>query len=157
VRRLAVLLATGFGIGYLPVAPATWASAAVTLALLAFLPENGGMLTLVAIAALTPLAIWASGEAERQLGHDAHPIVIDEVAGMLVTVCGVPIAGGGTVHFGIMLAIAFALFRVFDIWKPYPVRGSQSLPGGYGVVVDDILAGVYANISLRIIARIWPA
>jgi len=156
VRRLAVLLATGFGIGHLPIAPATWASAAVTLAFFVLLPRMDWILTLGAIAAVTPLAIWASGEAERELGHDAHPIVIDEVVGMLVSVCGVPMAGRGSSHFALMLVVAFALFRVFDIWKPYPARGSQSLPGGYGVVVDDILAGIYTNVTLQIIVRAWP-
>ena len=157
MRRLAVLLATGFGIGYLPIAPATWASAAAALALFALLPGMDWILIVVAIVAITPLAIWTSGEAERRLGHDARPIVIDEVVGMLVSVCGVPMAGRGSAHLAIMLAIAFVFFRVFDIWKPYPARSSQSLPGGYGVVVDDILAGVYANISLHIVARVWPA
>jgi phosphatidylglycerophosphatase A len=157
VRRLAVLLATGFGIGYLPLAPATWASAVVTLAFFALLPRVDWIFTLAAIAVVTPLAIWASGEAERELGRDAHPIVIDEVAGMLVSVCGVPMLGRGSAYFAIMLALAFLLFRIFDIWKPYPVRGSQSLPGGYGVVVDDLLAGIYTNVSLQIIARAWPA
>jgi phosphatidylglycerophosphatase A len=157
VRRLAVLLATGFGIGYLPIAPATWASAAVTLVFFALLPRMDWIVTLSAIVAITPLAIWASGEAERDLGHDARPIVIDEVAGMLVAVCAVPMGAGGGARFAIMLALAFALFRVFDIWKPYPIRGSQSLPGGCGVVADDLLAGIYTNVSLQIVARAWPA
>ena len=147
MRRLAVLLATGFGIGHLPIAPATWASAAVTLAFFVLLPRMDWILTLGAIAAVTPLAIWASGEAERELGHDAHPIVIDEVAGMLVSVIAVPHASPSPVLF---LGSAFLLFRFFDIVKPFPIRQSQALPGGWGVVTDDILAGVATNLALRL-------
>ena len=156
MRRLAVVLATGFGVGYLPVAPATWASAATALCLLPLLPSLDWMALLVMIVVVTPLAIWAAGQAERELGHDARPIVIDEVAGMLVAVCGVPMAGHGSTRLGILLALAFVLFRVFDILKPFPVRQSQAFPGGYGVVVDDLLAGLYTNAALQIAARTWP-
>jgi len=146
VRPLVVLLATGFGIGRLPVAPATWASAAVALLLL---PEafRAPLALGLAIAVVTPLAIWASGEAEKELGHDAHPIVIDEVAGMLVSVIAVPHTSSSPALF---LASAFLLFRFFDIVKPFPIRQSQALPGGWGVVTDDLLAGVATNLALRL-------
>jgi len=146
VRPLVVLLATGFGIGRLPVAPATWASAAVALLLL---PEafRAPLALGLAIAVVTPLAIWASGEAEKELGHDAHPIVIDEVAGMLVSVVAVPHTSSSPALF---LASAFLLFRFFDIVKPFPIRQSQALPGGWGVVTDDLLAGVATNLALRL-------
>ena len=146
MRPLVVLLATGFGIGRLPVAPATWASAAVALLLL---PEafRAPLALGLAIAVVTPLAIWASGEAEKELGHDAHPIVIDEVAGMLVSVVAVPHTSSSPALF---LASAFLLFRFFDIVKPFPIRQSQALPGGWGVVTDDLLAGVATNLALRL-------
>ena len=146
MRPLVVLLATGFGIGRLPVAPATWASAAVALLLL---PEafRAPLALGLAIAVVTPLAIWASGEAEKELGHDAHPIVIDEVAGMLASVIAVPHTSSSPALF---LASAFLLFRFFDIVKPFPIRQSQALPGGWGVVTDDLLAGVATNLALRL-------
>lgn len=146
MRPLAILLATGFGIGRLPVAPATWASAAVALLLI---PEacRAPLALGVAILVVTPLAIWASGEAEKDLGHDAHPIVIDEVAGMLVSVVAVPHASASPLLF---LASAFLLFRFFDIVKPFPIRQSQALPGGWGIVIDDLLAGVATNLTLRL-------
>lgn len=156
VRRLAVVLATGFGIGYLPIAPATWASAGTAVCLLALLPILDWVGLLAAIAVVTPIAIWAAGEAERDLGHDARPIVIDEVAGMLVAVCGVPMAGSGFPRLAMLLLLAFALFRVFDIWKPFPVGRSQALPGGFGIVVDDLLAGIYTNITLHIAVWVLP-
>jgi phosphatidylglycerophosphatase A len=148
VRPLALLLATGFGIGRLPVAPATWASAAVALLLI---PDafRAPLVLGVAIAVVTPLAIWTSGEAEKTLGHDAHPIVIDEVAGMLVGVLGVPHTVASP---ALLLVSAFFLFRFFDIVKPFPIRQIQNLPGGWGVVADDLLAGLATNLALRLAA-----
>src|SRR6185503_11046408 len=98
MRRLAVIVATGFGLGRLPIAPATWASFAILL--------------------LLPIAIWASGAAEQDLGHDAKPIVVDEIVGMLVAVWCVTPAGGAP--SAALLGAAFLLFRLFDIAKPFP-------------------------------------
>lgn len=148
MRPLAIALATGFGLGRLPVAPATWASAAVALLLL---PEaaRSPLALGVALLVVLPLSVWASGEAEKSLGHDAHPIVIDEVAGMLVAVIGVPHAAGSPFLF---LGAAFLLFRFFDIVKPPPIRQIQDLPGGWGIVADDLLAGIATNLVLRLAA-----
>ena len=149
MRPLAIALATGFGLGRLPVAPATWASAAVALLLL---PEaaRSPLALGVALLVVLPLAVWSSGEAEKVLGHDAHPIVIDEVAGMLVAVLGVTHASGSPLLF---LGAAFLLFRFFDIVKPTPIRQIQELPGGWGIVADDVLAGVATNLVLRL--AVW--
>ena len=149
MRPLVIALATGFGLGRLPVAPATWASAAVTLLLL---PDAARAPIVLGIALLVvlPLAVWSSGEAEKELGHDAHPIVIDEVAGMLVAVLGVPHAAESPLLF---LAAAFLLFRFFDIVKPFPINQVQRLPGGWGIVADDVLAGVATNLVLRL--AVW--
>jgi len=156
VRRVAVLVATGFGLGYLPIAPATWASAATALALIFVLPRLElpafALLTLV----VTAVAVWVSGPAEKTLGHDAHPIVIDEVAGMMITVCGVPAIGFAVPSHILTLIVGFVLFRIFDVWKPPPVGRAQELPGGLGVVTDDVLAGLYSNLVLQILARVWP-
>jgi phosphatidylglycerophosphatase A len=104
--------------------------------------------TLAAILALVLVAgVWASGEAETSLGHDAKPIVIDEVAGMLLAVLFVPRGDGSPTLF---LAAAFLLFRFFDIVKPPPIRQAQALPGGWGVVADDVLAGLATNVVLRV-------
>ena len=144
-------IAVGFGLGRLPIAPATWASFAVALLLLAaslLSPAALGPIPLgIAILAITPVAIWASHLAERDLGTDAKPIVADEIVGMLVAVWG--IARLQAPEPGLFLAAAFLLFRIFDILKPFPIRQSQRLPGGWGVVGDDILAGLAANVVLR--------
>ena len=158
MRRPAVLLATGFGIGQVPLAPATAASLAVAILLFAiasFAPSALAPLPVaVALLVLLPIAIWSSGEAEKELGHDAHPIVVDEVVGMLAAVVG--IARFAEPNPAVALFAAFALFRFFDIVKPFPIRASQRLPGGWGVVVDDLLAGIVTNLVLRLLqARGW--
>jgi len=155
VWRLAVLLATGLGLGRLPVAPATWASAATALLLLAALPRLGSPAFLALTLGVTLLALLVCGPAEKTLGHDAHPIVLDEVAGMMVTMCGVPAIGHGQPTYGVALLAGFVLFRIFDIWKPWPVGQAQALPGAYGVVTDDVLAGIYSNLVLQLLARVW--
>lgn len=157
MRRVAVVLATGFGIGYLPLAPATAASAATALGLAVLLPRIEFFPLLCVTVGVTVLALAVSGPAERILGKDAHPIVADEVAGMFVAVCGVPPIGHATPPLAITLVLAFALFRVFDIVKPFPVHQSQRLPGAIGVVADDLLAGLYTNAALQLAARLWPA
>ncbi len=119
-------------------APGT-AGSLVTLIALWLVPFNRGALfgTLVAV---TALGMWGASRVERVLGtKDPGMIVIDEVAGMLVSVLTLP----RTIP---VLLTAFFLFRVFDIWKPFPARESQSLSGGLGVMLDDLIAGAYALI-----------
>ena len=94
----------------------------------------------VALGVVTLIGIWAGGRVERVLGRkDPGIIVIDEVAGMLLSVVLLP----PTIP---VLVTAFLLFRLFDIWKPFPARESQALTGGMGVLVDDLIAGVYALV-----------
>jgi phosphatidylglycerophosphatase A len=98
---------------------------------------------LIAITALvTAVGIWAAGREEARLGvHDARPIVVDEAAGMLVALIGQP-AGLGWV------LAAWFLFRVMDVWKPFPIDRLQALPSGFGIVTDDLLAGLFAGAAL---------
>ena len=113
----------------------------VTLVALWVIPftQPALLLTLVVV---TLVGIWAGGRVERTLGaKDPGVIVIDEVAGMLLSVLTLP----RTIP---VLLSAFFLFRVFDVWKPFPARQSQSLHGGFGVMVDDLIAGLYALILL---------
>jgi phosphatidylglycerophosphatase A len=141
VNRIAVALATGFGSGFFPVAPATFASALVTAAVYVWLPVEAGFESAL-IAVLLPLSVWSAHLAERRLGHDAHPIVIDEVVGQLIALWMVP----RTLPW---LGAAFLLFRLFDIWKPLGAREAQGLRGGWGIVADDVLAGLYARLVLQ--------
>jgi phosphatidylglycerophosphatase A len=98
---------------------------------------------LAALAAVVVVGIWASQRVEAVLGRkDPGVIVIDEVAGMMVAVLLLPRTPG-------VLLCAFLLFRLFDIWKPFPAGEAQALRGGFGVVVDDLIAGVYALVLLK--------
>jgi phosphatidylglycerophosphatase A len=142
MRILVRLLATFFGCGHFPIAPATFASFVFAAILFALPMPSRAMwagLTLV----VTLVGIWVAGRAEEEFGHDGHPIVIDEIAGMLITLFWLPKT------LWIWVA-GFALFRLFDIWKPFPAGHAQSLPGGVGVMMDDLLAGLYAHLCLRL-------
>src|SRR3954470_15179346 len=98
---------------------------------------------------ITLVALVVCGPAERVLGHDAHPIVADEVAGMMVTLFAAPTTFPGPPYV-IALLLGFVLFRIFDLAKPPPGDRAQLLPGSWGIVTDDLLAGVYANVGLQL-------
>jgi phosphatidylglycerophosphatase A len=147
MRIFVLALATGGGSGYAPVASGTVGSA-VGLALwlaLARLSPAGYALACVGVVLV---GIWAAGRAEILLGrHDDGRITIDEIAGMLVSLAWLParpeVAGLG-----------FVLFRIFDIWKPFPARRAEGLPGGLGVMADDLVAGAYANLGGQLVWRL---
>lgn len=135
-------LATGSYIGYSPVAPGT-CGAVMGLALflpLALLPPS---LYAALLLGLTASGIWAAGEAERLLGRkDASPIVIDEIAGMLLTYFAVPVGF-------FPLFVGFVVFRLADIFKPLPQL--ERLPGGWGIMLDDLCAGLVAQGCIRLL------
>jgi phosphatidylglycerophosphatase A len=182
--RVALLLATAFGLGYLPKAPGTWGSlGGAALALSPWwlsrlcwrgaVPWSGPadpFLLFEGLLALTTAAVgpWAAGRAEKFFGtKDPQKVVIDEVSGQQITL----VLGGlgpvitstadrlGSSHpLGMRMLTAgpnwkyfllgLILFRVFDIWKPFPVRQAESLPGGWGIMADDWLAAIYAALGL---------
>jgi len=138
-------ISTWFGCGYSPIAPGTVGSAAaIAIALLIEHYTGWPPLSFAALATivLAP-AIWAAGETARQANlKDPQFIVVDEVVGQWLA-----LAGARALNWKCWLA-AFALFRLFDIWKPFPVRQLESLPGGAGIVADDLMAGLYAALVL---------
>jgi phosphatidylglycerophosphatase A len=143
--RLAVLLSTWFGCGYSPVAPGTAGSIAAWLAGIALVELAGWKpLAFAALAAAaTPPAIWCSGLTARATqSKDPSYVVIDEVVGTWLTLAG------ATRFNWKSYAAAILLFRVFDIWKPPPVRRLERFPGGTGIVLDDLAAGLYAALVL---------
>jgi phosphatidylglycerophosphatase A len=147
------LAATFFLIGEAaPVAPATAASL-VMLPFVHLFWKGPDLVQALITLTVIWLAVLVSTRAEIVYGHDAKAIVIDEVAGMLVTFLFVPQV---TDPRGRVLALGmgFLLFRIFDVLKPFPAGRAQGLPGGLGVVFDDVLAGVYANVLLRIGIRL---
>lgn len=142
----AEILATWFGCGYAPFAPGTVGSLGALLPAIALSHYAGWPPWWFAILgfAIVPPAIWAAGvTATAQNRKDPGLVVIDEVSGQWIT-----IAGLASVNNWKGWLLAFLLFRVFDIWKPFPVRQLESLPGGTGIVADDVMAGLYAALVL---------
>ena len=140
--RLAVAIATVGGVGRAPLAPGTAASALTVLVLWLLAPSS--IVLVVLLLSVTAVGTWASGEAERSLGgKDPGAIVVDEVAGMTLSVLAVPLTPA-------VMLVGFLLFRVFDVAKPFPAGVSQRLPGGIGVMVDDLIAGLYTFVLLAL-------
>ncbi|HVP14921.1 MAG TPA: phosphatidylglycerophosphatase A [Terriglobales bacterium] len=146
MKRIATFIATLGPVGSVPVAPATAGSAVVALVGY-FLPSPPLAWLGVLFVAGTALAIWTAGAAEKILGHDAKPIVIDEAVGQSLALLLVPRAPAE-------FAASFVLFRIFDVWKPLGAREAQKLPGGWGVVADDVIAGVTACLAVHAIGWI---
>lgn len=141
--KIAILLSSWFGMGFLPGAPGT-AAAAMAVPMAFALKRLGFWQECVFLAALLCIAFWSCDRAWRISGKDDPQwIVIDEVIGILLTFFGV---SAGMQE----LVVGFVLFRIFDIIKPYPVGRMERLPGAKGILMDDILAGVYANLCLRL-------
>ena len=139
--RFALALATVFGVGHVPLAPGTWGSA-VGLLLWMVLPASAAPQA-IAIVALFVIGSWSGGVAERHFGvTDPAPVVIDEVMGMLITLFLNPVGWTGA-------AGALVLFRIADVVKPFPANRLERLPAGVGVMADDAMAAIYANLVLR--------
>lgn len=147
MNALAVVLATWFGCGNWRWGPGTAGSAAAVI--IAFLLEYyagiGRIGLAILIAALTLPAVWASTRTSRLLKQtDPGRVVVDEVLGQWLTLLGAAAFNWKT------LLVGFVLFRIFDIWKPWPVRQCENLPEGAGIVADDLAAGVYGALILYI-------
>lgn len=142
--RLFMSIATGFGAGYLPKAPGTWGSL-LALPLHFFLRQLTPSHYALALGAIFFIAVITAGQAEKILDRkDPGVIVIDEVIGMLITLIAAP-------NNPLIWLLGFALFRFFDIFKPYPIRLiDQRINGGLGIVLDDVLAGIYSLIVLQL-------
>jgi phosphatidylglycerophosphatase A len=144
MKKIWMAIATFFGTGYMPVAPGTWASL-LTALIVYFTPLSAAPLPLLALATAAVYALGvpaaAASEAHFQKKDPRH-CVIDEVAGQLISLWLLP-------RRAVLYAAAFLLFRFFDILKPFPVNKSEALPGGFGIMTDDVLAGVYAFAVLQ--------
>jgi len=140
-EKLITLLATGFGSGLAPFAPGTAGTLVGVLICWLCLPMPW-ILRLLFVLVLLALSFYVSGQAEKiYQKKDDQRIVIDEIIGLQITMLPVAINV-------LSLCAGFVLFRVFDIWKPFPVKNLQRLPGGWGVVIDDVAAGIYAGVVL---------
>lgn len=150
MKKIWVIIATFFGTGYLPVAPGTWASL-LTVLIVYFTPLSTShfLLLVLATAAIYAIGVPAAAASERHFQKkDPRPCVIDEVTGQLVSLWLLP-------RLAVFYIAAFFVFRFFDIFKPFPVNRSESLPGGFGIMTDDVLAGFYAMVLLQLVLRIF--
>ena len=154
MERFHRLISTCLGIGYTPKGGGTVAAIATCIAW--YLAGMGGneslFIEVVTTAVILILGTWSAGKVEREWGKDSSKVVIDEVAGMCITLLAVPVRWQ-------YVLIGLALFRAFDIIKPLYIRRMEKLNGGWGVMLDDVLAGIYSNLVLQLIVlmKIWKA
>jgi len=139
--KAALVLATWFGTGLMPKAPGTFGTlAAMPLVLIGWF---GTRYSVAALAGMILIAVWAAHRAANLLEREDPPeVVIDEAVGFLTTLLLLPVTWQS-------IGLGFILFRCFDILKPWPVRQAERLTGGLGIVMDDLLAGLYAHLFLR--------
>lgn len=150
MTRLAVFLATVGYCGYFPIAPGTVGSAAGLVFYLLVWWAQSPLFEAALILLLFVTGVWAGTTSERYFGGiDPGPIVLDEVVGMLITLAFIPVGIGGAL-------IGFFLFRLFDVLKPFPAGRFEKLHGGLGVMADDAMAAIYANIVLRLVLAVRP-
>jgi phosphatidylglycerophosphatase A len=144
------LIITFFFVGYFPIAPGTIASLAAFALYFPLLALNQWIVYLASAIVVTLVGAWASGRAEEISGIiDPSFVVIDEVAGQLITLFLLPFSWK-------VLVAGFVLFRLFDVIKPFPARRLEKMHGGWGIMMDDVLVGVYANILLHLAVFLWP-
>ena len=152
-HSLSVWIATVLGVGCVPLAPGTAGSAVGLALVIAFRPASLGPLWwVVCLAACTgvlfALGVWSAGKAEKIFGCvDPRQVVIDEVTGQIITFLATPRVTW------MELIVGFILFRAFDIVKPFPARQAERFPGGWGIMLDDVVAGLYSLIVLAILRR----
>jgi phosphatidylglycerophosphatase A len=141
--KAALVLSTWFGCGLFPIAPGTFGTlAAVPLVLV--LNKLGLWYSAVTLVIAVGISIWSAGLTQDLLGKDdPSAVVIDEVAGFLLAMTFLPFSW-------LVLGLGFVLFRIFDVFKPYPIRQLEGLSGGFGIVIDDLLAGLYTCACVRV-------
>jgi phosphatidylglycerophosphatase A len=152
---LALSIAT-FGVGYLPLIPGTFGSlvgVGIFLLLLTF-TSSPLALVLLFILVITPSGIWAASRTEELAGRkDPGKVVVDEVAGQMIALLPVAIFNLQPLTRGVI--VSFVLFRLFDIFKPYPASRFERLKGGYGIMCDDLVAGFYAALIVSIMVGVF--
>ena len=149
MNRLAMFLATAGYVGFFPIAPGTAGSAVGLLVYAAVRSAHSASLEIGVIVVTLVVGIWAAGVVERALGKDPGPVVLDEVLGMLITLALLDVSVSGAL-------VGFFIFRVLDVLKPFPAGRLEHLHGGSGIMLDDAMAGIYANLVLRLLIFVGP-
>jgi len=140
---LALTVATLGGVGYMPVASGTWGTLATIPLYLLIMAADSLWVYGIALVLITGVAIASADVVEKLLGKDPSAVVIDETAGFLVTMLAVPLSMGSVIA-------GFFLFRLFDVVKVQPARALERQHGGFGIVADDLVCGLYANLVLQV-------
>jgi phosphatidylglycerophosphatase A len=149
MSRVALLISTFGYVGYFPIAPGTAGSLAAITLYVVVRWAGSPMVDVATMVLVLAAGVWAATKSERLLGgKDPGPVVIDEVLGMLITLAFLPLSAGGVI-------VGFFAFRIFDVIKPWPAAGMERLQGGWGVMLDDAVAGLYAHATVRLLA--WGA
>lgn len=163
MKAVVLWVAQGFGIGRIPAAPGTFGSALGLIWVQALLWTGQPWLFTAGALSAIACSVWFCGQAERIIGQtDPGSVVLDEIAALPVCFVGWLILSGWPSGAGVGASLItdgrwrwtlgiYALFRVFDVWKPWPVKQSQALPGGWGVTADDLLAAVYVNLAVVLV------
>lgn len=151
-RHPAVLLGTWFGVGFLPVSPGTWGSLAALPCAWAIRSVWGVAWLAAAVAIVFAAGCWAAAKMETATASkDPHTVVIDEVAGQWLVLLAAPLDPAS-------YSLGFLLFRIFDIWKPWPARWAERrVAGGFGIMLDDLSAALYAIAGLSALLAIGGA
>lgn len=147
--RIATALATAGYVGFVPIAPGTFGSAVGLVVYAAVSMTSSWVVEAAVLVVILGLGIWSADHVERALGKDPGPVVIDEVAGMLVTLAFLDVSVTGAL-------VGFFIFRVLDVIKPPPARRLEDLHGGPGIMFDDVMAGIYSNVALRGLLAFFP-
>lgn len=149
-----IILSTLLGIGFIPFMPGTFGTLAAALVYLSFSRDlltafPNVIFLIAAIIIFFLIGVFVSQKAEKKLGHDAGSIIIDEFVAYFICVLFLPKS--------ILIAVyTFVIFRVFDIAKPQPIKLSQKLKGGWGIMVDDVIAAIITNVFMQVMIRIYP-
>lgn len=154
-KVVAKAISTGLGLGYAPLGPGTMGALAITIVYW-FIPLDNLWYFIFLVLGITLIGVYSSSITEKEMQsnvgdqnfHDPGIIIIDEIAGMLVTLIAIP------KEFK-YLVIAFILFRFFDIVKPFPIKKVEKLKAGWGIMMDDVVSGIFANVLLRVIILIF--
>lgn len=150
MHRIGLFIATCGYIGYVPIAPGTFGSAAGLAVFYALRNTGSTALEVAVILILFAVGVWSGTVAERHFGGvDPGPVVMDEVVGMLITLAFIPVNTAGVI-------VGFFLFRILDIVKPWPSAQFEELPGGLGVMADDGMAAIYGNLIMWGLVALTP-
>lgn len=152
INQFKLRISTLFGVGLLPKAPGTWGSLAV-LPIIYLMALYGNIWLFGFILITSLITLWAAPYCEEVWGKDPGKVVIDEAAGQAIPFLFLPFRGDFSTDVWLILG-AFLLFRLFDILKPLGIKRLQHFKGGFGILIDDLIAGIYAMIILQLVARV---